>query len=102
MEIALTADVAVAQGLVVGRLVEESAIEAALENRTDRSDGASLDQDAAPAGRIDARIVVAPGQRQDAKAGAKALFRVWPGFDNDLEERRGRWTDLLAGSDQLP
>jgi len=79
VEIALTTDVAVAQGLVVGRLVEESAIEAALENRTDRGDGASLDQDAAPTGRIDARIVIAPGQRQDAKAGAKALFRVWPG-----------------------
>jgi len=58
VEIALTADVAVAQGLVVGRLVEESAIEAALEDRTDRGDGASLDQDAASAGRIDARIVV--------------------------------------------
>ncbi|PAP99139.1 hypothetical protein CIT25_26835 [Mesorhizobium mediterraneum] len=36
MEIALTADVAVAQGLVVGRLVEESAIKAVLEDRTDR------------------------------------------------------------------
>ena len=47
VEIALTADVAVAQGLVVGRLVEESAIEAALEDRTDRGDGASLDQDTA-------------------------------------------------------
>ena len=100
MEIALTADVAVAQGLVVGRLVEESAIEAALEDRTDRGDGASLDQDAASAGRIDARIVVAPGQRQDTEAGAKALLGVRPGFDDDLEERRGRWTDLLAGSDQ--
>src|SRR6476661_2453990 len=59
VEIALTADVAVAQGLVVGRLVEESAIEAALEDRTDRGDGASLDQDGASAGGIDARFVVA-------------------------------------------
>src|ERR1700687_2444959 len=100
VEIALTADVAVAQGLVVGRLVEESAIEAALEDRTDRGDGASLDQDAASAGRIDARIVVAPGQRQDTEAGAKALLGVRPGLDDDLEERRGRWTDLLAGGDQ--
>src|SRR5258705_6240781 len=97
---ALTADVGVAQRLVVGRLVEESAIEAALEDRTDRGDGASLDQDAASAGRIDARIVVAPGQRQDTEAGAKALLGVRPGFDDDLEERRGRWTDLLAGGDQ--
>src|SRR6202166_3504657 len=74
VEIALTADVAVAQGLVVGRLVEESAIEAALEDRTDRGDGASLDQDGASAGGIDARIVVAPGQRQETEAGAEALL----------------------------
>src|ERR1700694_4755407 len=100
VEIALTADVAVAQGLVVGRLVEESAIEAALEDRTDRGDGASLDQDAASAGRIDARIVVAPGQRQDTEAGAKALLGMRPGLDDDLEKRRGRGADLLAGRDQ--
>src|ERR1700719_3330121 len=99
VEIALTADVAVAQGLVVERVVEESAIKAVLEDRTDRGDGASLDQDAASAGRIDARIVVAPGQRQDAEAGAKALLGVGPGLDDDLEERRGRWTNLLAGND---
>src|SRR6202142_188801 len=102
VEIALTADVAVAQGLVVRRLVEESAIEAALEDRTDRGDGASLDQDAASAGRIDARIVVAPGQRQDTEAGAKALLGVRTGFDDDLEERSGRWTDLLARGDKSP
>lgn len=63
MEIALTADVAVAQGLVVGRLVEESAIEAALEDRTDRGDGASLDEDAASAGGIDARIELLASDR---------------------------------------
>src|SRR5450759_632967 len=74
VEIALTADVAVAQGLVVGRLVEKSAIKAVLEDRTDRGDGAGLDEDAASAGCIDARIVVASGQRQDAEAGAKALL----------------------------
>ena len=89
MEIALTADVAVAQGLVVGRLVKESAIEAALEDRTDRGDGASLDEDAASAGCIDARIVVVPGQRQDAEAGAKALLGMRPGRDDDLEKRSG-------------
>src|SRR4051794_13572468 len=100
VEIALTADVAVAQGLVVGRLVEESAIEAALEDRTDRCDGASLDQDAASAGGIDARIVVAPGQRQNAEAGAKALFGMRPCSDDGLEERRGRGTDPLASRDQ--
>src|SRR4051794_39526580 len=100
VEIALTADVAVAQGLVVGRFVEESAIEAALEDRTDRGDGASLDEDATSAGGIDARIVVALGQRQDTEAGAKALLGVRPGFDDDLEERRGRWTNLLSGGDQ--
>src|SRR4249920_233762 len=100
VEIALTADVAVAQRLVVGRLVEENAIEAALEDRTDRGDGASLDQDAASAGGIDARIVVAPGQRQDTEAGAKALLGMRPGLDDGLEKRRGRGTDLLAGSDQ--
>src|SRR3954451_12907406 len=100
VEIALTADVAVAQGLVVGRLIEESAIEAALKDRTDRGDGASLDQDGASAGGIDARIAVAPGQRQDTEAGAKALLGMRPGRDDSLEKRRGRWTDLLAGSDQ--
>jgi hypothetical protein len=61
VEIALAADVAVAQGLVVGRLVKERAIKAVLEDRTDRSDRARLDQDAASAGCIDARVVVAPG-----------------------------------------
>jgi len=66
VEIALAADIAVAQGLVVGRLVEKSAIEAIFEDRTDRGDGASLDENAASAGGIDARVVVAPGQRQDA------------------------------------
>ena len=75
MEVALTADVAVAQGLVVGCLVEESAIKAVLENRADRGDRASLDEDAASAGGIEARIVVAPGQRQDAETGARALNR---------------------------
>ena len=100
MEIALTADVAVAQGLVVGRLVKKSAIKAVLEDRTDRGDGASLDQDAASAGGIDARVVVAPGQRQDAEAGAKALLGMRPCSDDGLEKRRGRGTDLLAGGDQ--
>jgi hypothetical protein len=71
VEIALTADIAVAQGLVVGRLVEERSIEAVLEDRTDRGDGASLYEDAASAGCIDARIVVALGQRQNAEAGAR-------------------------------
>jgi hypothetical protein len=100
VKIALAADVAVAQGLVVGCLVEKSAIKAILEDRTDRGDGASLDEDAAPAGGIDARIVVAPGQRQDAEAGAKALFGMRPGRDDGLEECGGRGADLLAGSDQ--
>src|SRR5271167_301472 len=99
VEIALTADVAVAQGLVVGCLVEKSAIKAVLEDRTDRGDGASLDQDAAPAGGIDARIVVAPGQRQDTEAGSKALLGMRPCRDDGLEKCRGRRTDLLAGSD---
>src|SRR6202142_1775944 len=100
VEITLTADVAVAQGLVVGRLVEKSAIEAALKDRTDRGDGASLDEDAASAGRIDARVVVAPGQRQDTEAGAKALLGMRPCSDDGLEKRRGRGADLLAGRDQ--
>src|ERR1700712_1121980 len=100
VEIARPADVAVAQGLVVGRLVEESAIEAALEDRTDRGDGASLDQDGASAGGIDAGVVIAPGQRQDTEAGAKALLGMRSGLDYGLEKRRGRWTDLPAGDDQ--
>jgi len=95
VEIALTADVAVAQGLVVGRLVEESAIEAALEDRTDRGDGASLDQDTASAGRIDARIVVASGQRQDTEAGAKALLGVRPAVWRWTEADGGRGTFFM-------
>src|SRR5258708_4762890 len=66
----------------------------------DRGDRARLDQDAASAGRIDARIVVAPGQRQDAEAGAKALLGMRPGSDDGLEKRSGRGPNLLAGSDQ--
>src|ERR1700676_2965769 len=89
-----------AQGLVIGRLVEEGAIEAVIEDRTDRGDGASLDEDAASAGGINARIVVAPGQRQDAEAGAKALLGMRPCRDDGLEKRCGRGTNLLAGSDQ--
>src|ERR1700679_488305 len=100
VEIALAADVAVAQGLVIGRLVEESAIEAVLEDRADRGDGASLDQDAASAGGIEACIVVAPGQRQNAEAGAKALLGMRPRRDDGLEKRRGGGADLLAGGDQ--
>src|SRR6202050_4121073 len=100
VEIALTADVAVAQGLVVRRLVEESAIEAALEDRTDRGDGAGLDQDAASAGGVDARVVVAPGQRKNAEAGAKALLGMRPCSNDGLEKRGGRGADLLAGRDQ--
>jgi len=100
VEIALTADIAVAQGLVVGRLVEESAIKAVLEDRTDRGDGASLDEDAASASCIDAHIAVAPGQRQDAEAGAKALLGMRPGSDDSLEKGSGRGTNPLAGRDQ--
>src|ERR1700688_4918733 len=85
VEIALTADVAVAQGLVVGRLVEESAIKAVLEDRTDRGDGACLDEDAASASSIDARIAIALGQRQNAEAGAKALLRMRPVSHDSLE-----------------
>jgi hypothetical protein len=35
VKIALAADVAVAQGLVVGCLIEKSAVKAVFENRTD-------------------------------------------------------------------
>ena len=89
-----------AQGLVVGRLVKKSAIKAVFENRTDRGDGASLDLDATSAGGIDARVVVAPGQRQDAEAGAKALLGMRPCSDDVLEKRRDGGTDPLAGCDQ--
>src|ERR1700719_2084956 len=100
VEIALTADVAVAQGLVVERVVEESAIKAVLEDRTDRGDGASLDEDAASAGCINAGVVVAPGQRQDAEAGAKALLGMRPSRDDSLEKGSRRGSDPLASRDQ--
>src|SRR4051812_7115405 len=98
VEIALTADVAVAQGLVVGGLVEKSAIKAALEDRTDRGDGASLDQDAASAGGIDTRVVVAPGQRQDTEAGAKALLGMRPGRRPLSVMTSTRRTEVLGSS----
>ena len=46
----------------------------------------SLDEDAASAGGIDARVVADPGQRQDAEAGAKALLGMRPGRDDRLEK----------------
>jgi hypothetical protein len=99
VKVALAADVAVAQWLVVGSLVEKSAIKAVLEDRTDRGNRASLDQNAAPAGGVDARIVVAPGQRKNAEAGAEALLGMRSGRDDGLEKCCGRRADLLAGSD---
>lgn len=45
-----------------------------------------LDQDGAPAGGVDAGIVLASGQRQDAQASAKALLRMRPGRDDGLEK----------------
>ena len=89
-----------AQGLVVGCLVKKSAIKAVFENRTDRGDGANLDLDAASAGGIDARVVVDPGQRQDAEAGTKASLGMRPCSDDVLEKRRDSGTDPLAGCDQ--
>jgi len=80
--------------------VKESEIKAVLEDRTDRGDGASPDEDAAPAGRIDARVLVAPGQRQGAEAGAKALPGMRPGCDDGLEKCSGGSTNPLAGGDQ--
>jgi hypothetical protein len=62
--------------------------------------GSSLDEDAASAGRIDARLVVTPGQRQNAEAGAKALLGMRPCSDDGLEKCRGRGADLLAGRDR--
>lgn len=82
-----------AQGLVVGCLVEERPVEAVLENGTDRGDGASLDENAASGGCIEARMVVTPGQRQDAEAGAKALLGMRACRDDGLEKRRGRGTN---------
>ena len=66
----------------------------------DRGDGASLDEDAASAGGIDGHIAVAPGQRQDAEAGAKALLGMRSGSDDSLEKGSGRGTNPLAGRDQ--
>src|SRR5260370_38396340 len=100
METALAADVAVAAGLVVGSHVKKSEMETVLEDRTDRGDGASLEEDAASAGCIEARIVVAPGQRQDAEAGTKALLGMRSCRDDGLEKRSGRGSNLLAGRDQ--
>src|SRR5271156_2649308 len=100
VEIALATDVAVAQGLVVGRLVEKSAIKTIFEDRTDRGDGTCLDEDGALAGCIDARIAIALGQRQNAEAGAEALLGMRPVSHDSLEEGRGGGTDPLAGRDQ--
>jgi hypothetical protein len=80
---------AVAQGLVLERFVQEGAIQAVVEDRADRGDGARLDEDAAPAGGVDALGAVAFGQRQNAQAGTKTLLRMGPGGDHGLEEGCG-------------
>ncbi|MEY9601935.1 hypothetical protein ABIF74_006627 [Bradyrhizobium japonicum] len=76
-----------AQGLVLERFVEERAIEAVLEDRSNRGDGARLDEDAPPAGCVEAFGAVAFDERQNAKAGSKALFWMGPGVDHGLEKR---------------
>ncbi|MEZ0057234.1 hypothetical protein ABIF26_002742 [Bradyrhizobium elkanii] len=86
-----------AQGLVLERFVEERAIEAVLEDRSNRGDGARLDEDAPPAGCVEAFGAVAFDERQNAKAGSKALFWMGPGVDHGLEKRCCRRTDPLAG-----
>ncbi|MEY9238380.1 hypothetical protein ABIF68_005995 [Bradyrhizobium japonicum] len=99
VEVVASADVAVAQGLVLERFVEERAIEAVLEDRSNRGDGARLDEDAPPAGCVEAFGAVAFDERQNAKAGSKALFWMGPGVDHGLEKRCCRRTDPLAGGD---
>ena len=65
-------------------------------------DGATLDEDAASAGGIDAHIAVAPGQRQDAEASAKALLGMRSGSDDSLEKGSGKWTILCLPRSALP
>ena len=102
MEIALTADIAVVQGLVVGRLVEESAIKSVLEDRTDRGDGASLDEDAASTGCIDARIVSERGvfatMGDSTKLRSKELARITRASRDEIA--REQQADLLAFVDR--
>jgi hypothetical protein len=84
VEIIPAADVAVAQGVGFGGLVEKGAIRAVLEDGADRGDGSRLDQNGAPAGRVDALGAVAFGQRQSAEAGTTALLGMRS--DHGLEE----------------
>ncbi|MEY9401814.1 hypothetical protein ABIF79_008189 [Bradyrhizobium japonicum] len=61
-----------AQGLVLERFVEERAIEAVLEDRSNRGDGARLDEDAPPAGCVEAFGAVAFDERQNPVGRSKS------------------------------
>ena len=95
-------DVAVAHGFAIAvfRLVEEGAVEAVLQNRSDGGDRTCLDRDAAPASGVHAGIVLGPGQGEDSEAGSKALFRMGPVGHDRLEQRGDRGDDFFAVGDQ--
>lgn len=81
------------EGVGVRSARREGAIHAVLEDGADRGDGSRLDQNAAPAGRLDALGAVAFGQRQNAEAGAKALLGMPASRSNALQ-----FTSLAATS----
>ena len=76
MIVALTADIGVLQGAAFDGVIEEGAVEPALQDGFDRSDRPGADCQSALARRIEAVRVVAPGQGQNAETGSEALFRM--------------------------
>ena len=60
--------------------------------------GAQLQRD--QAGRLQARLAVAPGQREQAQAGAVAVFGMLALFEQSRDGAPGRHADARAPVDQ--
>ena len=86
---------------ILSCLVEEGPVEASLQDRPDRCDGACADRQTAPTGGVEAGGLKAPGQGQDADAGAEALFRMRPVGHHRFTERRDRGAEFRRGGHPL-
>lgn len=94
MIVALAADIGVLEGVAFDGVLKEGTVEPAVQDGFDRGDGAGADCQPAPAGRVDAARIVAPGQRQNPEAGAEALFRMGAVGHDLLAEGGNRGTEL--------
>src|SRR5215472_2191363 len=82
-----------------------SAIEVVAQDRNDGTVRAGTDIDAALTGCLDTLRAIAAHQAQDAEAGAEALFRMWLGLEDQLNQTRGGGADpggLAAQSAERP